>query len=243
MRNFGWESALSISTNHNKLVTFGTNFNTLTFGTFAINQEFTAGKPLGAYFYTDVQRDASHNPILTNGNLTVDPTLRYLGPSEPTREASLSNTFTILKNLRLYGYFDYKGGFYLFDGIKYVNDRLDQNTFAVNDPNADSITVKYLKSGATLPDIVRADFIKLREVSLTYTLPDAWSRMARVTSTRVSVSGRNLAIWKLKGYPGQDPEVEFFNAVGGTPTTLFDRTDYCSIPMLRRFIFGMNLTL
>jgi hypothetical protein len=143
----------------------------------------------------------------------------------------------------LYGYFDYKGGFYLFDGIKYVNDRLDQNTFAVNDPNADSITVKYLKSGATLPDIVRADFIKLREVSLTYTLPDSWSRLARVTSTRVSVSGRNLAIWKLKGYPGQDPEVEFFNAVGGTPTTLFDRTDYCSIPMLRRFIFGMNLTL
>ena len=243
MRNFGWESALAISTNHNKLVTFGTNFNTITFGTFAVNQEFAAGKPLGAYFYTDVQRDASGNPTLTNGNMTVDPTLRYLGPSEPTREASLSNTFTIFRNLRLYGYFDYKGGFYLFDGIKYVNDRLDQNTFAVNDPNADPLRVKYLESGATLPDIVRADFIKLREVSLTYTLPASWSRLARVTSTRLSVSGRNLAIWKLKGYPGQDPEVEFFNAVGGTPTTLFDRTDYCSIPMLRRFIFGMNLTL
>jgi TonB-linked SusC/RagA family outer membrane protein len=242
-RNFGWESALSLSTNHNKLITFGTGFNTLTFGTFAVNQEFAAGFPLGAYFYTDIQRDANHNPILTNGRVTLDPTLRYLGPSEPTREASLSNTFTIFKNLRLYGYFDYKGGFYLFDGIKYVNDRLDQNTFAVNNPGADPIQVQYLESGATLPDIVRADFIKLRELSLTYTLPDAWSRLGRVQSARVGVSGRNLAIWKLKGYPGLDPEVEFFNAVGGTPTSLFDRTDYCSIPMLRRLIFSMNLTL
>ena len=74
--------------------------------------------------------------MLTNGKVTVDPTLRYLGPSQPTREISFANTVTLLKNLRLYGYLDYKGGAYLFDGIKYVNDRLDQNTLAVNDPNA-----------------------------------------------------------------------------------------------------------
>jgi hypothetical protein len=242
-RNLGWESALTLSTNHNKLITFGTGFNTITFGTFAVNQEFAAGRPLGSYFYTDVVRDASGNPVLTNGNMTVDPTLKYLGPSEPTREASFANTFTIFKNLRLYGFLDYKGGFYLFDGIKYVNDRLDLNTFAVNDPNADPLRTKYLESGATLPDIVRADFIKLRELSLTYTLPSKWSQHAGVQAARIGVSGRNLAIWKLHGYPGLDPEVEFFNAVGGTPTSLFDRTDYCSIPMLRRFIFSMNLTL
>src|SRR5439155_12756749 len=41
-RNLGWESALTLSTNHNKLVTFGTGFNTITFGTFAVNQEFAA---------------------------------------------------------------------------------------------------------------------------------------------------------------------------------------------------------
>jgi len=242
-RNLGWESALTLSTNHNKLVTFGTGFNTITFGTFAVNQEFAAGFPLGAYFATDVNRDASGNPILSNGAMTVDPTMRYLGPSEPTREASLSNTFTLFKNIRLYGFFDYNGGYYLFDGIKYVNDRLDLNTFAVNDPNADPMKVAYLKSGASLPDIVRADFIKLRELSVTYTLPASWTSKAGVQQARIGVSGRNLAIWKLKGYPGLDPEVEFFNAVGGTPTSLFDRTDYCSIPMLRRFIFSMNLTL
>ena len=246
-RNFGWESALTLSTNHNKLVTFGTGFNEIRFGTFAVNQKFAAGFPLGANWYTDVVRDAQGKPVLTNGKMTVDTTLHYFGPSMPTREMSVSNTFTIFKNFRLYGYFDYKGGGTLFDGIKYVNDRLDQNTWAVNNPNADPLTVQYLESGATRPDIVRSDFIKLRELSLAYTLPQALVARSRAKSASIQVSGRNLAIWKLHGYPGPDPEVEFFNAVGNngqpaTPTALFDRTDYCSIPMLRRIVVSMNLT-
>jgi TonB-linked SusC/RagA family outer membrane protein len=255
-RNFGWESAITLSTNHNKLVTFGTGFSEIRFGTFAINQKFQQGFPLGAYWYTDVVRDANGNPVLTdqNGNraltggkMTVDTALHYLGPSTPTREISLTNTFTIFKNFRLHSYFDYKGGGYLFDGIKYVNDRLDLNTWAVNNPNADPLTVQYLESGATRPDIVRSDFIKLRELSLAYTLPQVVAASARAKSATIQVSGRNLAIWKLHGYPGLDPEVEFFNAVGSngqpaTPTSLFDRTDYCSIPMTRRIMVSMNLT-
>jgi TonB-linked SusC/RagA family outer membrane protein len=246
-RNLSWESVLTLSTNHNKLVTFGTGFNEIRFGTFAVNQKFAAGYPLGANWYTDVARDAQGNPVLTNGKMTVDTTLHYFGPSMPTREISFANTFTILKNFRLYGYFDYKGGGTLFDGIKYVNDRLDLNTWAVNNPNADPLTVQYLESGATRPDIVRSDFIKLRELSLGYTLPQAIAARAHAKNATIQVSGRNLAIWKLHGYPGLDPEVEFFNAVGSsgqpaTPTALFDRTDYCSIPMLRRFLVSMNLT-
>jgi TonB-linked SusC/RagA family outer membrane protein len=240
-RDLTWESTLNLSTNHNKLITFGTGFNNIIFGTFAQNQEFAAGFPLGAYWSTDVVRDASGAPTLTGGKVTLDPTLKYLGPSEPTREVSFSNAFTLFKNLRLAGHLDYKGGFYLFDGIKYVNDRLDLNTLAVNDPHADPVQVQVLESGATLPDIVRADFIKLRELSATYTIPRSLSARVHVPSASVTFSARNLAIWKLKGYPGLDPEVEFFNAVGGTPTSLFDRTDYASIPMLRRFVTTLNI--
>ena len=240
-RQLTWESTLNMSTNHNKLVTFGTGFNNIIFGTFAQNQEFAAGYPLGAYWYTDVKRDANGAPTLANGKVTLDPTLKYLGASEPTREVAFGNTFTLFKNFRLFGNLDYKGGFYLFDGIKYVNDRLDLNTFAVNDPNADPVQVQVLQSGATLPDIVRADFIKLRELSLSYTIPTRLTSRLGIPTASVTFSGRNLAIWKLKGYPGLDPEVEFFNGVGGTPTSLFDRTDYASIPMLRRFITSINL--
>jgi TonB-dependent starch-binding outer membrane protein SusC len=98
-----------------------------------------------------------------------------------------------------------------------------------------------LMSGATDPDIVRADFIKLREVSLAYTLPQALVRHTRARNVTLQVSGRNLAIWKLKGYPGIDPEVEFFNLTSSAATSRFDHTDYCSVPMLRRVLFSANV--
>lgn len=243
-QNLTWESVLALSTNHNKLVTFGNaGVGTQTFGTFANNQQFAAGYPLGAYWYTDVVRDASGKPTLdANGKVKLDPTLRYLGTSTPTREASLTNSFTLFKNVRLYGYLDYKGGYYLFDAIKYVNDRIDRNTFDVNNPNADPIQVQVLQSGATKPDIVRADFIKLRELSIGYTLPGFLSSRLNATSATLNFAARNLAIWKLKNYPGLDPEVEFYNQTTTDPTARFDRTDYSSTPMLRRFVGSVNLT-
>jgi len=171
----------------------------------------------------------------------LDPTMNYLGPSTPTREISFANTVTLFKNIRLYGYADYKGGYYMWDAIKYVNDRIDLNTWAVNDPHADPINVQVLQSGATKPDIVRADYIKLRELSASYTLPARLTSHINAKSVTLTVAGRNLAIWKLKGYPGLDPEVEFWNQTSTTSTQRFDRTDYLGIPMQRRFLVSMNL--
>jgi TonB-linked SusC/RagA family outer membrane protein len=54
-------------------------------------------------------------------------------------------------------------------------------------------------------------FLKLREVSLSCILPPAWTRRVfggGARSTRLSVSGRNLAIWSR--YWGSDPEVNNF---------------------------------
>ena len=247
-QNLSWESVLAFSTNHNKLVSFGAGFNTIVFGTFANTQQFHVGYQLGVYWATDVVRDASGKPVLTNGKVSVNSTPFFVGPSQPTREVSFSNTFTFLRNFRLYGFLDYKGGFYMWDAIKYVNDRLDQNSLVVNNPKTDPIQKQILQSGATAPDIVRADFIKLRELSIGYTLPQSVAGRVGAKSATITLAGRNLAIWKLKGYPGNDPEVEFANGATATPgllpdpTTVFDRTDYSSIPMLRRLVASVNFT-
>ncbi len=274
-QNLGWESTVILSTNANKLVSWGTSaLSNTVFGTFANAQEFAAGYPLGGFFATDVQRDSKGNPVLnSNGQVVLDPVTiangratgkgslvatgggivgneaqTYLGSSTPTRQASWANTFTLFKNVRLYGFFDYKGGYYQFDAIKYVNDRLDQNTWGVNNPayftsgvSNNNVDRQILMSGATSPDIARADFVKLREVSLSYTLPQFIASRMNARSVSLQVSGRNLAIWKLNGYPGIDPEVEFFNLTSSASTSRFDHTDYCAIPMLRRVLFSMNL--
>jgi hypothetical protein len=75
------------------------------------------------------------------------------------------------------------------------------------------------------PDVVPATFVKLRSVSLSYTLPARWvDRVAggRLASARLSLLGRNLLQWYSKYYDGLDPEVSAFgqqNVVRGSEIT------------------------
>ncbi len=250
-RNFSWDASLSLSTNHNKLVRFGAEADTartIDFGAFATIQKHKEGYPLGGYWYNDVDRDASGNPILTaTGGVTVDVSkYTYLGPSNPTREAALTNTFTLLGNLRLYALFDYKGGYYMWCAICSIRSRVDQNTFELNDPSLDrssgttpdSINIKVLKSLQTRTWITPADFIKFRELSLTYTLPTSWSRMFRASRASITLAGRNLVRWtKYKGVG--DPEVNFYST--GTVAD-FERTDYDAVPPLQYVYASVRIT-
>lgn len=250
-RAFAWDASLSLSTNHNKLVRFGAVADTarsIDFGEFATVQRHKEGYPLGGYWYNDVDRDAGGAPLLTASNqVTVDVSkYTYVGPSSPTREASLTNTFTLLGNLRLYALFDYKGGYYMWCAICSIRSRVDQNTWELNDPNLDrssgttqdSINIKVLKSLQTRTWIQPADFVKLRELSLTYTLPSSWSRMFRASRASVTVAGRNLLRWtKYKGVG--DPEVQFTSTGTGAD---FNRTDYDAVPPLQYVYASVRIT-
>ncbi|MGH7712605.1 MAG: hypothetical protein ACREOG_15040, partial [Gemmatimonadaceae bacterium] len=82
--------------------------------------------------------------------------------------------------------------------------------------------------------IEKADFMKLRELSLTYTVPPRWVAAAGASGASVILSGRNLALWS--DYSGLDPEV---NSYGGR---LFVRADAYASPMTRRLSVAINLS-
>lgn len=246
-RSVAWDVSLAFSTNHNELVSFGGARDEIAFGEFATVQKHKEGYPLGGYWYNDVDRDANGQPILTNGQVTVDVSkYTYVGPSSPTREASLGNTLTLFGNLRLYALLDHKGGYYMWCAICSVRSRIDQNTFAINDPSLDrssgttpdSINIKVLKSLQTKTWIMPADFLKLRELSLTYTLPASWTRALNVGRASVSVAGRNLRRWtKYKGVG--DPEVQFTSTGAAAD---FNRTDYDATPPLQYLYASVRIT-
>ena len=48
-----------------------------------------------------------------------------------------------------------------------------------------------------------ASFVRLREVSLSYTLPERWARVLRATAATFTIAGQNLAMWT--DYEGFDP--------------------------------------
>ena len=208
----------------------------IAFGAFAQVHKHREGYPLGGYWYVDVQRDASGNPVLTaSGNAIVDYDNQvFLGPQLPTREVAFSNTITLMGNLHVFAQMDYKGGNYQWCAICSIRNRIDRNSWEVNDPDASPAERAVWLSRQTKTHLFPADLIKLREVALSYTLPTQLSNAFRADRVAVTLSGRNLWMWtKYEGT--SDPEVTFYSQ------REFNELDYASTPMTRRLAASIAL--
>ena len=266
---FTWDASLALSTNKNELVSFNGIRTEVVLGAFADVQRHREGYPLGGFWAVDVERDANGEPVLrdANGNITTNPAVGnptvlnscrwapndptwnreeecddiYMGPSRPTREAALTNTFTLFGNLRIFTQFDYRGGHYQWCAICSIRSRIDLNTWDVNtggtplNPDVSAADVEVLQSLQTLSHISKADYVKFRELSLTYSIPTKWTRVGPFAGQwAVTVAGRNLKVWtKYKG--SGDPEVQF------DPTSQFQMLDYAATPQTRRLTASLRV--
>jgi TonB-dependent starch-binding outer membrane protein SusC len=228
-------TTLSLATNHNELLSFGDNRAPIVFGAYAPVERYQVGYPLAGFWAQKVQYDASGKLIKNaQGRPILQDSSIYMGPSIPTREISFSNTFTFFDKIRLYGLLDYKGGAYQFNVKDWRRDRSGVSWATVN-PAADPDEVLVRQFAAqTFLDIQKADFVKLRDLSVSYDLPASITRRIRVGRSTLTVSGHNLRIWTK--YGGADPEVNFH----GEAT--FNRNDSWTVPQSRRFSASMTVS-
>ncbi|SMO80807.1 SusC/RagA family TonB-linked outer membrane protein [Gracilimonas mengyeensis] len=86
-----------------------------------------------------------------------------------------------------------------------------------------------------------ADFIRLRELSLTYNLAPQLLDRFNIRRLSFTLSGRNLALWTK--YSGPDPEVNAIGRSGGTDleNNYLLGTDAWNMPLPRRILFTVNL--
>ncbi|HEY6157721.1 MAG TPA: SusC/RagA family TonB-linked outer membrane protein [Gemmatimonadales bacterium] len=92
--------------------------------------------------------------------------------------------------------------------------------------------------GIDEPCIEDAGFVKLREISLTYTLDAPWvQRSLGFTSIDLRVSGRNLHTWT--NYTGYDPETNLGGAISAGLGA--GGVDYFNNPQTRSFAFSVTL--
>jgi TonB-linked SusC/RagA family outer membrane protein len=220
-------------------------------GSFAPRHQ--VGYPIGSYFNKRIT-SASFLP----GTGTIDPTtlmcddgkggevlcssapLVYLGRSIPSHEGSFGNSITFLNNFRAYGLVDFKGGNVRVNGSDrfrcVVQNRCRERWYPTEfDPKR----IACVTAGTdVLPDcyVNDAGFAKLREVSLSYTLPPSVAHAARVNRAVVTVAGRNLHTWT--DYPGIDPEASFLGGSRGGNFSVFDQL---LTPTPRQWILGLNL--
>lgn len=83
-------------------------------------------------------------------------------------------------------------------------------------------------------NVFKGDFVKLKSVSLGYTLPARITEKIKIASARFYVSGQNLAIFT--DYPGADPEVS--SNGNGTTNQGIDRN---TVPNSRTITVGLNI--
>lgn len=224
--NLQFVNTLSFSTNKNELISFGDGRDSQIFGIYAPVQRYEEGKPLGAFWSRRAVVDANDNLVLE------DP--EYRGPSLPTREIRYSAELNFMENWRLFALFDYAGGHYQFNVKDWRRDRAGLSWEVIN-PDADPNEVRSrMNATQTYYSVQEADFIKLRDLSLSYRLPARWVNQAGVSNTTLSLTGHNLAVLWTK-YGGQDPEVNFHGDAD------FSRVDSWTAPPMRRISASINV--
>jgi TonB-dependent starch-binding outer membrane protein SusC len=233
MPNFNWDARVGIATNRNEMVTFGgTRDEPIAVG-YRSSQRHAEGYPLAGYWAYPVARDANGQPILTSsGWADIESEMVYVGPSVPTREASLTNTFTLFQNFSVYTFLDYKGGHYLFN-MGGQTAESDGVTYTAANPNRDPEDWAIRRSASNEMWIEPADFLKLRELSVTYRMPGDLARRIGAGGLSLTLAGRNLATWT--DYSGLDPETN----INGADT--FTRAEYMSVPPTRRLVATVNV--
>jgi outer membrane receptor protein involved in Fe transport len=213
MSGVALDLTLSGSHNTNKLVRLGTGVSNIVQG--SVRQ--VPGYPLYGFWDRPIIgfRDINGDGVLTSAEVFVGDDAVFLGYSIPRNELSTNLGLTLFNNrVRLGGQLDYRGGFKANNFTEYFRctSGAANNCNALNDataPLAEQARVvagRTAAFGATGAGFIEdADFLKLRELSLTYYAPEGIARVLRVSRASFTLTGRNLAT--ITGYKGIDPEL------------------------------------
>ena len=117
----------------------------------------------------------------------------------PRYEVSFFNSIDLLNGrIRLSGLFDYRGGhkkynlteafrcgFNICKGLNDASASLEDQAQAQTRRSGVSTAAGFLEPGW---------FIKLRELSLTFSAPESWARAVQTNRLSLTLTGRNLAV-------------------------------------------------
>jgi TonB-linked SusC/RagA family outer membrane protein len=199
----------------------------------------------------------------TDGFPLLDPQSRVLGDPNPKWLGSLRSTFTLWNNLTVSGLLDVKHGGDIWNGTKgalayfgthgstaaYHGAGVTQTygQFSgqpVGGPGAQTATkfdqtwfTSNIGSGFTGPSsqfIEDGGYVKLRDISVSYTLNRPFLKRFGFGSADVTLSGRNLHTWT--NYTGIDPESNLTGQSTGRGL------DYFNNPQTRTFAVTVNLS-
>lgn len=221
-----WDVNLTMATNDNEITDLG-GVEGFPLG---FTQRIEEGFPVDSYFSRVVEGRDADGVIFSD-----DPV--FIGRTTPEFWGSLGNTVTLFDNLQIYALFEWKQDFLIHNNTESFRFALAGNTRDNVDPALQDQDFEdrraFSAAGEELPWIEEGDFVKLRELSATFTLPREWTQ-GFAQRASITVSGRNLATWT--DYSGVDPEVNVFGQAS------ISRGDFFSVPQSRLLLTTVNFT-
>jgi TonB-linked SusC/RagA family outer membrane protein len=188
------------------------------------------------YTYEDTNGDG----LIARGEVVVGDTNVYVGPSFPPTELTLFTGFEFLnRKVRLQANLDSKLGGYQLNGTERIRCQSRLNCRAVIDPTAPTweqaraVANRETGTATQYGFMEKTDFLRIREVSVTWTMPDAWARTLRASRLSLTAAGRNLAVFT--NYTGLDPESGYFG------TNIGVVSDFQTAPPPSYYTFRLNV--
>ncbi|HEV7378890.1 MAG TPA: TonB-dependent receptor, partial [Dyadobacter sp.] len=257
--NFSWDAGFNFAYNKSEVLKLAEGISTFSIGTSANGNAFInnqVGMPFGGIYGYRMARDAEGTVIYDrNANLPVQTdNNQYLGQGVHPYTMGLSNTFKY-KNFSLDVLVDGKFGGEIFSVMEVYATRLGLMKSTLpgreNGLLLEGVTANGAEYSHTVPVanlraayynnlnrytelfVHDASFVKLRQVILSYRLPDGFLKGIGVQSANVSLVGRNLFILYKK--------TDNFDPEQGVTSGSAQGIESIGLPRTRSF--GVNLNL
>ncbi|WP_264524308.1 SusC/RagA family TonB-linked outer membrane protein [Flavobacterium sp. N502536] len=264
--DFTWSTSFNISSNKNKVLKLADDKDLLinsTPGHFLAtdSQILRVGQPVGSFFgfvydgviqqgetvlpgnFETIAGGEKFRDVNGDGKLdSSDKTI--IGNPNPDFIFGLNNDFTY-KNLDLNIFFQGSEGNQILNytlmelasgNNNATTEVLDAWTPTHTDTNVPINAARTKR--VTSRFVYDASYIRLKNISLGYSLDDKIVSKMGLSKVRFYISAQNL--WTITNYPGSDPEVNYLNDTNARSNTNLG-LDYGSYPNVRTFTLGFNL--
>ena len=195
--------------------------------------------------------------------------LNYLGKPNPDWQGTFGADATVYRRFRVSTMFEYKAGDFwvhnLTDAFRRSHPSLGGNLrgsaeakATLRNPGATAeerldAALDWANNWAALTpydglhEVERADFVRWRELSLSYDVPERLvAGMGGARSMTLTLTGRNIALWTR--YSGADPEINLLGRNAGTGSDFYTTAqafatslDAFGLPLARRYSFSVRV--
>lgn len=258
---FMWDIAVNFAKNKNQVVSLAEGLTTYTLGVRNSLQSLAlVGQPYGSLYGIGFERAPDGNILYKDGLPVVSTKATVLGNIQPDWTGGIQNSFSF-KGISLTALIDIRaGGDAYNEGIgiarwtgQYEETAVGREEGIIGKGTMNVGTAEapvYVPNNVIVParqlyaynnarnyheaSIFDVSYVRLREVTLGYTIPPTVLKGLFIKSAKISFVGRNLALL-LSNIPHVDPE---FDRIGGNAYGF----GYGELPTTRSMGFNVNLT-